>query len=59
MKDMHAHLCFCSFSCLVAKIMITLKKSHTKQTSNAIIIKNCCKNQILRYFLPLGTAVVC
>ncbi len=58
--ERHAHLCFCSFSCLVDKMMITFeKKSHTEQASNAKIIKNCYKNQILRYFLPLGTAVVC
>ncbi len=36
-------------------MMITFeKKSHTEQSSNAKIIKNCYKNQILRYFLPLG-----
>ena len=52
--ERHAHLCFCSFSCLVDKITITLeKKSHTEQALNAKIIKNCYKNQILRYFLPL------
>ena len=51
--ERHAHLCFCSFSCLVAKMMITFeKKSHTKQASNAKIIKNCYKNQILCYFYP-------
>ncbi len=41
-------------------MMITfMKKSHTEQASNAKITKNCYKNQILRYFLPLGAAVFC
>ena len=59
--ERHGHLCFCSFSCLVDKNddHTFEKKSHTEQASNAKIIKNCYKNQILRYFLLLGTAVVC
>ena len=52
---------FVHFHVWLPKIMMITfeKKSHTKQASNAKIIKNCYKNQILRYFLPLGTAVVC
>ena len=60
MKDMLTCV-FVHFHVWLPKIMMITfeKKSHTKQAINAKIIKNCYKNQILRYFLPLGTAVVC
>ncbi len=59
MKDMVTCV-FVHFHVWLTKMMITFeKKSHTEQASNAKIIKNCYKNQILRYFLLLGTAVVC
>ena len=49
----HAHLCFCSFSCLVEKMMITFeKKSHTEQASNAKIIKTVIKIKFYAIFYP-------